>query len=124
MLSQKTRYTIRALQHLADTWQQGAVRLDAIAAIRTRADKVDGGWRLNGRKIWTTNAHRVHYIIALVRTSPADGSRHAGLSQFIVDLDSEGVQVRPIISMTGQHHFNVIEGLESADSPLMRTLLD
>ncbi len=79
-----------------------------LASLKARADKVEGGWRINGRKIWTTNAHRVHYIIALVRTSPADGSRHAGLSQLIVDLSAPGVTVSPIISMAGEHDFNEV----------------
>jgi acyl-CoA dehydrogenase len=79
-----------------------------LASLRARAEKVDGGWKLNGRKIWTTNAHRVHYIIALVRTSSVEGSRHAGLTQFIVDLKTPGVAVSPIISMPGEHDFNEV----------------
>lgn len=79
-----------------------------LAAVRTRAEKVDGGWRINGQKIWTSNAHRVHYIIALVRTSPQGESRHAGLSQLIVDMRSEGLEVRPIRNMAGQHEFNEV----------------
>jgi alkylation response protein AidB-like acyl-CoA dehydrogenase len=79
-----------------------------LASLRTRADKVEGGWRLNGRKVWTTNAHRVHYIIALVRTSFVDGARHAGFSQLIVDLKAPGVSVTPIISMPGEHDFNEV----------------
>jgi acyl-CoA dehydrogenase len=79
-----------------------------LASLRSRADKVDGGWRLNGRKIWTTNAHRVHYIIALVRTSTVEGSRHAGFSQLIVDLKAPGVGVTPIYSMAGEHDFNEV----------------
>jgi alkylation response protein AidB-like acyl-CoA dehydrogenase len=79
-----------------------------LASLRTRAEKVDGGWRLNGRKVWTTNAHRVHYIIALVRTSVLEGVRHAGFSQLIVDLKAPGVTVTPIISMAGEHYFNEV----------------
>lgn len=79
-----------------------------LASLKARADKVDGGWRINGRKIWTTNAHRVHYMIALVRTSPSGDSRHAGLSQLIVDLSSPGVAISPIVSMAGEHDFNEV----------------
>ena len=79
-----------------------------LASLKARAEKVDGGWRINGRKIWTTNAHRVHYMIALVRTSTIEGSRHAGLSQFIVDLKAPGVSISPIISMAGEHDFNEV----------------
>src|SRR5690606_38224494 len=56
-----------------------------LAAARTRATKVDGGWRLNCTKLWTTNAHRCQWMIALARTSDHD-KKHTGLSQFIVDL--------------------------------------
>lgn len=79
-----------------------------LASLRSRAEKMDGGWRINGRKIWTSNAHRVHYIIALARTSPAESSRHEGLSQLIVDLKAPGVTVSPIISMAGEHDFNEV----------------
>jgi len=79
-----------------------------LASLKARAEKVEGGWRINGRKIWTTNAHRVHYMITLVRTSTVEGSRHAGLSQLIVDLTLPGVSVTPIISMAGEHDFNEV----------------
>lgn len=79
-----------------------------LASLKARAEKVEGGWRINGRKIWTTNAHRVHYMIALVRTSTVEGSRHAGLSQLIVDLTLPGVTISPIISMAGEHDFNEV----------------
>ena len=80
-----------------------------LASVRTKAVRETGGWRLNGRKIWTTNAHRVHYMIALVRTSGTPADRHAGLSQVIVDLSSPGVTVRPIPDLTGDAHFNEVE---------------
>ena len=79
-----------------------------LASLRSRADKVPGGWRINGRKVWTTNAHRVHYIIALVRTSTHPESRHQGFSQIIVDLKAPGVTVSPIVSMPGEHDFNEV----------------
>lgn len=79
-----------------------------LASLKARGEKVAGGWKLNGHKIWTTNAHRAHYIIVLVRTSPGEGSRHAGLSQFIVDLKTPGVTISPIISMAGEHDFNEV----------------
>lgn len=79
-----------------------------LAAVRTRAQRVDGGWHLNGRKVWTTFAHRNHFAITLVRTGEAGESRHGGLSQFIVDLNGPGVTVRPIINMAGTHEFNEV----------------
>ncbi|WP_281427020.1 acyl-CoA dehydrogenase family protein [Nonomuraea ceibae] len=80
-----------------------------LASVRTRADRADGGWLLTGTKVWTTGAHRAHGFIVLARTSPQAGAdRHAGLSQFIVDLRTPGVTIRPIVSMGGEHHFNEV----------------
>ncbi len=79
-----------------------------LASIRTRAEPDGGGWRLNGSKIWTTNAHRSHYMIALVRTSGAGDDRHQGLSQVIVDLSLPGVSVRPIEDLAGDAHFSEV----------------
>jgi len=80
-----------------------------LASVRTRAVRVDGGWAITGTKVWTSGAHRAHAFIILARTAPADSAhRHAGLSQFIVDFATEGVDVRPIISMNGGHHFNEV----------------
>jgi alkylation response protein AidB-like acyl-CoA dehydrogenase len=79
-----------------------------LAAARTRADKVEGGWVINGTKIWTSNAHRVHYLIVLARTEPPGENRHAGLSQFIVDTGSAGIDIRPIMNLSGGHEFNEV----------------
>jgi acyl-CoA dehydrogenase len=80
-----------------------------LAAVRTRADRVAGGWELTGTKVWTSGAHHAHAFFALARSAPRDEKhRHAGLSQFIVLLDSPGVQIRPIPLLTGAHHFNEV----------------
>jgi alkylation response protein AidB-like acyl-CoA dehydrogenase len=79
-----------------------------LASIRTRAERNGQGWLLNGSKIWTTNAHHCHYMIALVRTSGQSADRHQGLSQLIVDLSSPGVTIRPITDMAGDAHFNEV----------------
>lgn len=80
-----------------------------LASVRTRATKVDGGWKISGNKVWTSGAHEAHAMIALTRSAPLDtANRHAGLSQFIIDFDQPGVDVRPIVSMHGEHHFNEI----------------
>ena len=78
-------------------------------AASTRAAKTEGGYLVTGTKIWTSNAHRTHYMIALVRTSPAtvDNRRH-GLSQFLIKLDTPGITVRPIINLAGHHDFNEV----------------
>jgi alkylation response protein AidB-like acyl-CoA dehydrogenase len=81
-----------------------------LAALRTEARPVDGGFVANGTKLWTTNAHRAHYMIALLRTTPrgeADG-RHAGFSQFLVDLKSPGIRIRPVRDLYGREHFNEV----------------
>lgn len=79
-----------------------------LAAVRTRATQVEGGWIINGSKIWTSNAHRVHYLIVLARTSPLGQDRHAGMTQFIVATDSEGMDIRPILNIAGGHEFNEV----------------
>ena len=77
-----------------------------LASIRTRAERVEGGYRVNGTKIWTSNAHLSDYAIALFRTKVVPDKKHEGLSQFLVDLKSEGISIRPIIDLAGGHHFN------------------
>jgi acyl-CoA dehydrogenase len=81
-----------------------------LASLRTRAERVAGGWRLTGRKIWTTFGHLCDWMIALVRTSPPPegGSRHQGLSQMLVDLKAPGVTIRPIRDLVGEQGFNEI----------------
>ncbi|MBR0898893.1 acyl-CoA dehydrogenase family protein [Bradyrhizobium tropiciagri] len=79
-----------------------------LAAVRTRAHKCENGWLINGAKIWTSNAHRVHYLIVLARTEAPGQDRHAGLSQFIVETASDGIEVRPILNLAGGHEFNEV----------------
>lgn len=78
-----------------------------LAAVRTSARETREGWRVNGQKIWTTGAHLSHVMLALVRTE--EGSeRNAGLSQFLIDLDTPGITIRPIVDMAGHHDFNEV----------------
>jgi alkylation response protein AidB-like acyl-CoA dehydrogenase len=79
-----------------------------LASVRSHAERVEGGWRLNGTKVWTSGAHRNHYFAVLCRTSPSGGDRHAGLSQLIVNLRQDGVQVSPIPFIDGTHEFNEV----------------
>jgi alkylation response protein AidB-like acyl-CoA dehydrogenase len=76
-----------------------------LAGVRSRADRTDHGWCLNGQKLWTTNSLHSDYMIALVRTSGTSADRQKGLSQIIVDLKAPGVAVRPIVDLTGDSHF-------------------
>ncbi|HVJ54187.1 MAG TPA: acyl-CoA dehydrogenase family protein [Aliidongia sp.] len=88
-----------------------------LAAARTRAQPVQGGWLVNGTKVWTSGAHKADYMILFCRTdAKSEDDRHAGASQFLVDMEyakANGMKVRPIIDMRGDHHFNevVIEDL-------------
>lgn len=79
-----------------------------LASVRTRATRVAGGWRVTGRKVWTSHAHHSRWLLTLCRTGDFSSSRHAGLSQLIVDLTAPGVTVTPLTLMTGEHHFNEV----------------
>ena len=80
-----------------------------LASVQTRAAKVDGGWELSGTKVWSSGAHHAAAFFVLARSEPLDPAhRHAGLSQFIVELDSPGIDIRPIKLLTGHHHFNEV----------------
>ena len=78
-------------------------------AAKTKATKTDGGWLINGSKIWTTSAHMADYMIAIFRTSPSttENRRH-GLTQFLVDMKKPGIAVNPIAQLTGQTEFNEV----------------
>ena len=78
-------------------------------AAQTKAARDGDGWRVNGRKIWTSNAHRAEYMIALLRTSPpTEENRRHGLTQFLVDMSAEGIAVNPIGAMPGMTDFNEV----------------
>jgi alkylation response protein AidB-like acyl-CoA dehydrogenase len=80
-----------------------------LASIRTRAAKTDGGYLVNGTKVWTSNAHLCDYLIALFRTQLVPDKKHEGLTQFLVDLrNTKGITIRPIIDLAGHHHFNEV----------------
>ncbi len=79
-----------------------------LASIRSRAERCSGGWKLTGTKIWTSGAHRNHYMIALCRNEPAGAERHAGMSQFLVDLQSDGLDIKPIRNLAGKDGFNEV----------------
>jgi len=93
-----------------------------LASVRTRAQRTATGWRIDGRKVWTSHAHRAHHVLALVRSSPLDSrARHAGLSQFIIDLDAPGVHVTPIRTLDGRAHFAEVlfDSVEVSDDALL-----
>ena len=78
-------------------------------AAKTKATRTDGGYLINGTKIWTTSAHIADYMIAVFRTSPStkENRRH-GLTQFLVDMKTPGIKVNPINQMSGQKEFNEV----------------
>ena len=91
-----------------------------LAATQTRAVKIEGGWRVNGTKLWTTIAHHADYMLLFCRTGAQD-DRHGGTSQFIVDLKTPGITIRPIADLSGVKHFNevVFEDVLLPDSALL-----
>jgi len=69
-----------------------------LASIRSQATRIPDGWRLNGRKLWTSFAHECDFMLGLFRTSGSrELAKHEGLSQFLIDLRSDGLQIRPIV---------------------------
>ena len=77
-----------------------------LASLRTRATKVDGGWRIQGQKIWTSRAQIAAHAILLARTG--GGPRHKGITYFLLPMDTEGVTVRPLAHMLGEAEFNEV----------------
>ncbi|ULE33386.1 acyl-CoA dehydrogenase family protein [Mycobacterium sp. IDR2000157661] len=78
-----------------------------LAALTTRATKVDGGWRINGHKIWTSSAQRADYGALLARTDPS-APKHRGIGYFIIDMRSDGIDVQPIKQASGESEFNEV----------------
>jgi alkylation response protein AidB-like acyl-CoA dehydrogenase len=78
-----------------------------LASLRTRAEKVDGGWRLTGQKVWNSVAERADWGICLARTNP-DAPQHKGITYFLVDMASDGIDVRPLREITGEALFNEV----------------
>src|SRR6266508_1154079 len=80
-----------------------------LSAAKTKATRTNDGWRINGTKIWTSNAPVADYMLAIFRTSPpTKEDRRHGLTQFLVDMKAPGIKVNPIYQMTGQHDFGEV----------------
>jgi alkylation response protein AidB-like acyl-CoA dehydrogenase len=77
------------------------------AAVTTRGTRVDGGWRVNGQKVWTSGAQYCHLGLATVRTDP-DAPKHAGITTMVIDMHAPGVEVRPLRQITGNADFNEV----------------
>ncbi len=78
-----------------------------LASVRSSARRDGKDWIINGQKVWTTNGHHAHVMVALIR-SVAGSERNAGLSQFVIPMNASGVTIRPILDLTGAHDFNEI----------------
>jgi alkylation response protein AidB-like acyl-CoA dehydrogenase len=78
-----------------------------LASLSTRATRVEGGWLLNGQKVWTSMAKEAHWGICLARTDP-DAPKHDGISCFMVDMKTPGLDIRPLRELTGQAMFNEV----------------
>lgn len=78
-----------------------------LAGLTTKATRVDGGWRVTGQKIWTTAAQFAHYGALLARTDP-NAPKHNGITYFVLDMKSRGVQVKPLRELTGHAMFNTV----------------
>ncbi|MGH3551348.1 MAG: acyl-CoA dehydrogenase family protein, partial [Mycobacterium sp.] len=107
--SQIERFVEPALRQ-DEVWCQLFSEPDAgsdAAAVKSRATRVDGGWKINGQKVWTSGAHYCRRGLATVRTDP-DVPKHAGITTVIIDMKAPGVQVRPLRQITGGSDFNEV----------------
>jgi alkylation response protein AidB-like acyl-CoA dehydrogenase len=106
---QVTRWVLPALRQDV-IWCQLFSEPDAgsdAAGIKTRGTRVEGGWLVNGQKVWTSGAHLASFGLATIRTDP-DVPKHTGITTMVIDMHAEGVEVRPLRMVTGRSEFNEV----------------
>jgi alkylation response protein AidB-like acyl-CoA dehydrogenase len=120
--AQKRRHLPRILS-AEDVFCQGFSEPDAgsdLAALKTRGERIAGGWRLTGQKVWTSFAHYASWCTVLARTDPS-ARKHRGLTCFIVDMRGSGFSVRPLRQMSGDAEFSEVflDGVEVPDDAVL-----